>query len=164
MKVLIRKATSEDAKEISEIWTIICSERIYTAVNKPFTVEQEEAYINSLSEREGIFLAINESQIIGFQSLDIWEKFTDSFSHVGTIGTFIHPNWRREKIGRKLADYVFKFARENEYEKLVIYVRENNTSAIKFYKELGFIERGRLIKQVKIDDKYEDEIFMEIFL
>ena len=164
MEILIRKAKAQDAKEISEIWTIICSERIYTAVNKPFTVEQEEVYINSLSEREGIFLAIKENQIIGFQSLDTWAKFTDSFSHVGTIGTFIRPNWRRKKIGRKLADYVFNFARENVYEKLVIYIRANNTSAIKFYKKLGFIERGSLTKQVKIDNQYEDEIFMEIFL
>jgi ribosomal protein S18 acetylase RimI-like enzyme len=164
MAILIRKARSQDAEEISKIWTIICSEKIYTAVNKPFKPEQEEAYIDSLSKREGIFLAIKEGQIVGFQSLESWAKFTDSFNHVGTIGTFIHPDWRRKKIGKTLADYVFNFAQENNYEKLVIYIRATNTSAIKFYKELGFIKRGRLINQVKIDNEYEDEIFMEMFL
>jgi len=164
MELLIRKANPQDADDISALWTIICSERIYTAVNKPFTPQQEKEYITSLSDREGIFLAEKQDRIIGFQTLDKWARFTDSFNHVGTIGTFVHPEWRGKKIGRKLADYTFNFARKNNYEKLVIYIRANNTIAIKFYRKMGFIEKGTLSRQVKIDNQYEDEIFMEMFL
>ena len=59
---------------------------------------------------------------------------------------------------------IFQFARENGYEKLIIYVRAKNTGAIEFYKNLGFIQKGVLSKQVKIDGQYEDENFMEFFL
>jgi len=164
MQTSIRKASIADAKAISSIWEVICSERKYTAVNNPFTPQQEREYISSLSDREGIFIAEIEKQIIAFQSLDLWAKFTDSFDHVATIGTFILPKWRRIYIGRQLAIFTFQFARLNGYKKLIIYVRAQNTGALNFYKNLGFIQKGVLTDQVKIDGQYEDEIFMELFL
>ncbi len=164
MQIDILKATLKDAKSISGIWKVICGERIYTAVNRPFTPEEVQSYIQSLSNREGIFMAIINDSIIGFQSLDLWAKYTDSFDHVGTIGTFVLPEWRNKKVGYKLAESTFEFARSNEFEKLVIYVRSGNKKAQAFYKNLGFIPKGVLTNHVKIDGKYEDEIFMELFL
>lgn len=164
MEISIRKATTQDAEEISSIWTVICSERIFTAVNKPFTPQQERKYISSLSDREGIFVAEIEGQIIGFQSLDKWVEYSDSFDHVGVIGTFILPEWRNKNIGRQLTKYSFNFARKHYYEKIVIYVRASNSGAITFYKDLGFVQKGILSHHVKIDDQYDDEIFMELFL
>jgi len=164
MQPFIRKASTADAKTISSIWEVICAERKYTAINKAFTPQQEREYISSLSDREGIFTAEIEKQIIAFQSLDLWAKYTDSFDHVGTIGTFILPKWRRNSIGRQLANTTFRFARLNSYKKLIIYVRAQNTGALNFYKALGFVQKGILTDQVVIDGQYEDEIFMELFL
>jgi len=164
MEISIRKASVQDAEEISSIWSVICSERIYSAVNNSFTPEQEREYISSLSNRECIFVAEYKSQIIGFQSLDKWAEYSDSFDHVGVIGTFVLPKWRNKKIGRQLAKYTFNFARNNDYEKIVIYVRANNSGAIEFYRKLGFVQKGVLSRQVKIDDQYEDELFLELFL
>ena len=160
----VRRLKVEDAEEISAIWRVICSERVYTAVNKPFTTEQEQKYITSLSKRECIFVADVEDQIVGFQSLDKWAVYSDSFDHVGVIGTFILPQWRKKNIGIKLAEYTFNFARNHYYEKIVIYVRATNSGAIEFYKKLGFVQKGVLSRQVKIENHYEDEIFMELFL
>lgn len=164
MDISIRKATVQDAEEISNIWTVICSERIYSAVNKPFTPQQERKYISSLSDREGIFVAEVEGQIIGFQSLDKWAEYSDSFDHVGVIGTFVLPEWRKKNIGYKLAQFTFNLAKEHDYEKFVIYVRAGNSGAIRFYENLGFVQKGVLSNQVKINGGYEDEIFMEMFL
>lgn len=164
MEIKIRKANAEDAKEISHIWEIICAEKIYTAVSKHFTTEQERRYIINLTDREGIFVAEKEGQIIGFQSLDKWAEYSDSFDHVGVIGTFILPKWRNKMIGSQLAEYTFNFARNNDYEKTIIYVRAKNSGAIAFYRKLGFVQKGVLSNQVKINGIYEDEIFMEMFL
>jgi ribosomal protein S18 acetylase RimI-like enzyme len=164
MDVNIRKATIKDAKSIVNIWKIICAERIYTAISKPFTIKQEEDYIRALSDREGIFIAKVNKQIIGFQSLDLWFKAVDSFDHVGSIGTFVLPKWRRMGVAQLLFNYVLKFARSKKYQKFVIYVRNGNKGAKKFYKSLGFTPKGILTDQVKIDGIYEDEVFMEMFL
>jgi ribosomal protein S18 acetylase RimI-like enzyme len=164
MQIIIRRATSDDAKAISAVWEVVCAERVYTAVNRPFTPQQERDYIASLSDREGIFLAEVDGRVVGFQSLDLWAKYTDSFEHVGVLGTIILPEWRRKEVGRRLAEHTLGFARANGYEKIVIYVRAGNTGARAFYRSLGFVHRGILARQVKIDGRYEDEVFMELFL
>ena len=164
MQNLIRKAIPEDAKGISLIWEVVCAERTFTAINIPFSLEQEKHYIYNLSNREAIFLAEVKNQVIGFQSLDLWAKYTDSFDHVGVLGTFILPEYRQKKCGTQLAKETFSFAQKNNYEKIIIYVRSRNIGAQIFYKKLGFIEKGKLSRQVKIDNQYEDEIFFELFL
>ena len=164
LEVKIRKATPDDAGSISHIWEVVCAERIYTAVSTPFTAKQESEYISSLSEKEGIFVAEFNNKIVGFLSLDLWSKVIDSFKHVGTIGTFILPEWRRKGISYILASHTFDFAKANDYIKIVVYVRKGNEQAIKFYQSLGFLIKGELERQVLIDNVYENEVFMEKFL
>ena len=164
MQVTVRRATLDDAEAISAIWEAVCAERVYTAVNRPFTPQQEREYIGSLADREGVFLAEVDGQVVGFQSLDLWVKYTDSFDHVGVMGTIILPEWRGKGIGRRLAEYTLDFARAHGYEKIVIYVRAGNTGAQAFYRSLGFVPKGVLERHVKIDGQYEDELFLELFL
>ena len=164
MPATIRRATPDDAQAVSAIWDVVCAERVYTAVNRPFTPQQERDYIASLSGREGVFLAEVDNRVVGFQSLDLWAKYTDSFDHVGVMGTIILPAWRRQGIGHRLAEHVLDFARASGYEKIVVYVRAGNAGARAFYRGLGFVLKGVLARQVRIDGQYEDEVFMEFFL
>lgn len=164
MEIEIRRATVDDAQAISAIWEVICAERVYTAVSRPFTAEQEREYIASLSEREAIFLAEADGQVVGFQIIDQWARYSDAFDHVGGMGTFILPQRRHRGIGRRLAEHTLRFARAHGYEKLVIYVRAGNVGAQAFYQGLGFVPKGVLSRQVKIDGQYEDEIFMDLLL
>ena len=80
MEIIIRKATIDDAESITDIWKIICDERIYSAIDEPFSLEEEKRYLSSLSDREGVFLAIVDGKIVGFQTLDLWAKYANSFS------------------------------------------------------------------------------------
>jgi len=162
--VTIRRATPDDAASISAIWQVIAAEKIYSAIDCPFTLEQERAYIASLTEREGVFLAEHAGRVIAFQSLDLWERFIRAMNHVGTIGTQILPEWRGRGIGKQLAAHTLAFAREHAYEKLVIFVRASNTNAQAFYRSLGFQACGRFARQVKIEGQYDDEILMEKIL
>ncbi|MBI5305738.1 MAG: GNAT family N-acetyltransferase [Chloroflexi bacterium] len=160
----IRRATPDDAPSIVAIWQEIAAERIYSAIDRPFTLEQEREYVASLSEREGVFVAEQDGRVIAFQTLDLWARFIRSMDHVGTIGTEILREWRGRGIGRQLAAHTIAFAREHGYEKLVIFVRASNANAQQFYLGLGFTPCGKFARQVLIDDKYDDEILMELFL
>ncbi|MCX8068237.1 MAG: GNAT family N-acetyltransferase [Anaerolineae bacterium] len=161
---IVRRATLSDAEALSAIWEVICAERVYSAVSRPFTPQQEREYLASLSDREGVFVAEVDGEVVGFQSLDRWARYTDSFDHVGTLGTFVLPPWRRRGVGRCLAEYTLAFARTHGYEKLVVYVRASNQGALSFYQRLGFRPCGILTRQVRIDGQYDDEIFLELFL
>ena len=141
----------------------MAAERIYTAIDQVWTVEQEARYLASLSHREAFHVAVDASVgIVGFQSLDLWSSILSSMSHVGQIGTFLLPAWRGRGIGRHLWSATEAFAREAGYRKLAIQVRASNTVAQSFYRRLGFTECGRLTGQVIIDGVEDDEVLMEL--
>jgi len=88
----VRRATEADADGIVAIWQVIAAERSYSAIDQPWTVEQERRYLFSLSPREAIHVAVSSSgHIVGFQSLDPWAPAIHSMRHVAQLGTFLLP-------------------------------------------------------------------------
>ena len=161
---VIRKATEADAEAIIAILEGIASERIYTAIN-PWSAGRQRQHLVSLSAREAIHAAETERQaIIGYQTMELWAPTLDSMAHVGQIGTFLRPEWRRRGIGEALFESTLVFARRHNFLKFVIQVRSSNASAQSFYQRLGFRECGRLTRQVRMGEQEEDEILMEFFL
>ena len=163
MKTLqVRRASPADAAGIVAVLEVVAAERIYSAIDQVWTVEQEARYLASLSPREAFHVAVEASAgIIGFQSLDLWSSILTSMAHVGQIGTFLLPAWRGRGVGRHLWSATEVFAREAGYRKLAIQVRASNLGAQAFYRRLGFTECGRLTRQVSIDGVEDDEVLME---
>jgi RimJ/RimL family protein N-acetyltransferase len=161
----VRRALSEDAPGIVAVLAVVVDERVHSAIASVWSVEQERTYLESLSAREVIHVAEDGAhRIVGLQILDRWSPMLDSMAHVGQVGTFLLPAWRGRGVGRELWKATVGFAREARYEKLVVQVRGVNTQARSFYRRLGFVECGRLSRQVMIDNTYDDEILMELFL
>jgi len=160
----IRRAVSDDAAAIVSVLAIVAAERVHSAIDRAWTVEQERGYLESLSPREVIHVATTErSEIVGLQVLDRWSTL-ESMAHVGQIGTFLLPAQRGRGIGHQLWAATASFAREAGYRKLVIQVRATNALAQAFYRGLGFRECGRLTRQVVIDGIEDDEVLMERFV
>jgi len=161
----IRRASEADSEGVLAVLKIVAAERIYSAIDRPWALEQERIYLRSLSRREATHVAVTDSgEVIGFQNLDLWAAVVHSMSHVGQIGTFLMPAWRRQGVGHALFRVTQEFAREADYGKFVIQVRASNSSAQAFYESLGFRECGRFSRQVRIDNHEDDEIMMEYFL
>ncbi|MCB1983860.1 MAG: ribosomal protein S18-alanine N-acetyltransferase [Burkholderiales bacterium] len=57
-------------------------------------------------------------------------------AHILTLG--INPRWQNKGLGRKLLNYLFELARENNAKSMLLDVRESNHGAAKLYKQLGF--------------------------
>jgi len=161
----IRPAGESDSEGILAVLKVVAAERIYSAIDRPWAVEQERIYLRSLSLREATHIAVAGSgEVIGFQNLDLWATVVHSMRHVGQIGTFLMPAWRRQGVGHTLFGITQAFARHADYSKFVIQVRGSNSSAQAFYTSLGFRECGRFSRQVRIDNQEDDEIMMEYFL
>jgi ribosomal protein S18 acetylase RimI-like enzyme len=162
----IRIARPDDAAGIAAVMEVIAGERKYSAIDRAWSVDQERRYMESLSPREAIHVAVDAGgtgRIVGLQIVDRWSAL-DSTSHVGQLGTFLLPAWRRQGVGRELSHATLAFAREAGYKKIVIYVRASNGEAQAFYQRLGFLPCGRLTKQVIIDGVADDEVMMELHL
>ncbi len=161
----IRRAVPDDAAGIVAVLRIVAAERVYSAIDRVWTVESERRYMESLSPREAIHIAVDEARsIVGLQTLDRWSSILDSMAHVGQVGTFLLPEWRGQGVARQLWNATSAFARGADYRKLVIYVRGSNARAQAFYGHLGFQPCGRLARQVVIDGVEDDEVLMELFL
>jgi GNAT superfamily N-acetyltransferase len=165
MDIKIRPVAHDDAEGVLEVLNSVVRERKYSSFAKILAVEEERQFIASLGERSGLFVAELDGRIIGFQTIEPFATYnTPSMDHVGIMGTFVHADFRGQGIGRQLAEASLQFAQEKGYEKVVIYVRASNKAAQEFYQKRGFVPKGTLEKQVKIDGEYDDEIFMEMFL
>ena len=160
----MRKAVPPDATGVVTVLEAVTAERIHSAIDQVWTVEQETHYLESLTPREVFHVAVDAGAgIVGFQSLDLWSSVLSSMAHVGQVGTFLLPGWRGLGVGRQLWTATEAFAREAGYRKLAIQVRASNTIAQAFYRRLGFQECGRLTRQVIIDGIEDDEVLMEYF-
>jgi RimJ/RimL family protein N-acetyltransferase len=155
----------DDAASIAGVLQRVTAERIHSAIEKAWTVEQQGVYLASLSNREAFHVATADAgDVIGYQSLDLYSRALTSMAHVGQLGTFILPGWRGRGVGTALFQATQRFARAVAYRKFLIQVRASNAAAQRFYNKLGFIECGRLTAQVTIDGREDDEILMEYFV
>lgn len=144
--------------------TAIAGERVHSAIDRAWTIDQERRYLDSLSPREIVHVAVDErSEIVGVQILDRWSTL-GSMAHVGQLGTFILAAERRRGVGHQLWNATLPFARQAGYRKLVIQVRSGNAPAQAFYQGIGFRECGRLRRQILIDGREDDELLMELFV
>jgi RimJ/RimL family protein N-acetyltransferase len=163
--VTVRQAAPSDAAGIARVLETVARERVHSAIERAWTADEQRAYLASLSEREAFHVAVTAAgDVVGYQSLDRYSTALSSMAHVGTLGTFLLPDWRQRGVGRSLFDATLAFALSHAYRKLVIQVRGTNVPAQRFYARLGFVECGRLRAQVMVDGAEDDEIVMELFL
>lgn len=162
-KLIIRPVRLKDSGAISKIINSIVAERNLTTFSET-SEEEERRYIRSLVKNENIFVAEFDGKVVGFQTIGQFPDTTDANRHVGTMGTFLQKDYRKRGFGTELAKETFRWARRNGFEKLVIWVFEDNVQGLKFYEKLGFKPVGKWTKQVKIENEYHNEIVLEKFL
>ncbi len=160
----IRKATEDDAEQVAAVINHVIAAGRYTIFDRPFSISEEKEFISSLSRRSVLFVAEAQSRIIGVQSLDLFSGFAASVQHVATMGTWLHRDFRGSGLGRRLAEASFGFARERDYLKIVIEVLADNDRALCFYRGLGFRDIGTAKRQVKLNGRFHDEIYLEKIL
>lgn len=165
MRMTIRPATPADAAGIIAILNPIIHTGLYTALDTPFTEEQEREFITTFPAR-GIFnVATNdEDAIAGFQNVEPFASYTRAFDHVGVIGTYVDLNRRRQGIAAQLFAQTEKAALAKGYEKLFAFVRADNPAALATYKRQGFEVIGTARRHARIQGRYIDEQMIEKLL
>lgn len=161
---VIRPAQVEDAEAIAAVWRAIVTEGGHSVVDRPFTPEQQRAYLEQMPPRARIMVAVVGDIVAGFQTLDLYATYTGAMDHVGVLGTFVVAPLRGRHIGRALSQATFEYARGAGFSKFVVSVRADNPGAQAFYASLGFQPCGRLKRQAFIQGRYVDELLFEVFL
>lgn len=158
----VRRDDLQDAGGVADVLNSVIAEGRYTALAGHWTAEAEQAFLQSLGPRSEVFVAEVAGRIVGFQVIEPFVTYTSTMDHVAHFGTYVCADFRRCGIGRRLAQATLAFAREQGYEKSVVYVMADNELGLAYYRRLGFEERGILCCQTKIGNVYHDEVFMEL--
>jgi L-amino acid N-acyltransferase YncA len=166
MTLAIRDVAPADAEGLVRVLNPIIEARVYTALDTPFTVDAEREYIDRFPARGIWKVAVREGdgRIVGFQVMEPYATYTHAFDHVGTLGTYVDLECRRQGVARQLFAATFDAARAKGYEKVFTFVRADNPAALQTYLTHGFVIVGMAKRQARIDGQYVDEILIERWL
>jgi len=163
MELSVRDVEPGDAEALLEILNPIIETRMYTALDTPFSIEEERDFIANFPRRGIWKVAVRRAdrKLVAFQILEPFATYTKAFDHVGTLGTFVELGLRRQGIAKRLFEATFAAARRAGYEKLFTFVRADNPAALQTYLGQGFLIVGTAKDHAKIDGRYIDEILIE---
>lgn len=83
-------------------------------------------------------------------------------SHTGSFGVMIDKEYRGLGMGKLLIRALLEWAEKNPLiEKVSLGVFSTNQRAIALYKSLGFVEEGRKVNEIRMNDnEYVDDVLM----
>lgn len=164
-QIKIRAATEEDAENMLAIQSEVLVEEdflITTLEEFQQTIGEQKKWIQAklANERELILIAQYQEKIVGW--LVFQSPNRKRLAHTGSFGMMILKEYRGLGIGKRLLEKLLKWAELNPYiEKISLGVFSTNERAIALYKKMGFVEEGRKINEIKLNDKqYIDDVLM----
>ena len=163
-RILLRRATRRDIRDIVRLWQALADERKYIGTDR-VTVEQKSRWVKSIRDRGVLWvLAELESDLVGSLSLARYRD-SEKTRHVRNLAMGVAREYRGMGVGTALMDYAVRWARrQRSVKKIVLSVFSTNTKAIALYRKFGFAYEGRRKKQFLIQGKYVDEIMMGRFM
>jgi ribosomal protein S18 acetylase RimI-like enzyme len=149
--MVIREARKEDADEIARlghIWHDNVEEE---------NIKNTFLEIFDLSVRHFVFVAEEDSQIVGFSHWVLFRHLAFGIKIGELESIFVHPDYRKRGIGRALMLAGMKTTREvGAIEYRVSDVVPSNLPALILYEKMGFVNLTFLLGKHKADIE-EDE-------
>ncbi len=139
----------------------VARERRYLAIVEGFPVEQNALWVAvNRSRGNPLHVALDGERVIGW--CEIRREILPGRGHGGTLGIGVRGPYRGAGLGRRLIEAALADAWRRGFERIELWVRGPNTTAIGLYASAGFVEEGRRRDAVRLDDGPEDEILMAI--
>ena len=162
--IVIREGMLTDAENMLKIQKEVIEEEAFllsdpAEFNK--TVDDQKHWIRRIlqNEREKILIAEVEGKMAGWLVFQSPNRLR--LNHTGSFGMMVQKEYRNMQIGRKLLEALLIWAENHqEIEKVGLGVLSTNERAIHLYRSLGFVEEGRKVNEVKIGNRYVDDILM----
>ena len=167
-EVLIREIKPDDAESsIRFSKQIFGLPTVLTTLNEfNQTVESQTKWIQSFDKSQTKFalVGIHNKEVVGL--LDFSTSNRERLKHGGAFGVSVLPEFQNNGIARAMIKLLLEWASKSPLvEKVVLKVSSNNPKAVKLYQSLGFVEEGRMTKEIKLEDgTYVDTIVMAQFV
>lgn len=161
---MICEATESDLMGILEIYNdaIINTTAIYAY--EPHDIEERKQWYYERKEKGQPVLVFKENnQIIGFATFEQFRGYP-AFKYSLEHSVYVHKNYRKRGIGKKLMKELIKVADENGYAIMVAAIDSENKGSIELHKKLGFKYTGTIEKSGFKFGKWLNLVFYELKL
>ena len=141
---IIRKIELKDAGELCNI----CSEEMVYECDSDLVKSKIEKLD---SKREAVFVAEEESQLLGFIHVERYEVlYFESMANI--LGLAVKKDFQKQGLGKALLLAAENWAQENGIHLMRLNSGINRTDAHGFYEHLGYVsekEQKRFVKNLK---------------
>ncbi len=139
----------------------VARERRYLAFLEAPSLENMRTFVlDNIQRGRPEFVVVSAGEVVGW--CDVLPKERPTYAHSGVLGMALLPPFRGQGIGADLIQRSLDAARTFGLHRVELTVRENNTSAVKLYKKVGFEVEGLLRDAVQVDGVYENVILMAV--
>ncbi|QEK13126.1 GNAT family N-acetyltransferase [Crassaminicella thermophila] len=167
-KLIIRKATSEDAEKTANYKTVIAGESDFLTFGEneiAITTEKERESIESINCKDNsiMIIALLDDEIVGLIVFRGGDRVR--VRHVGEIGVTVRKSHWGLGIGSFLFEFLIEWAKQTGIiRKMNLRVRTDNENAIKLYEKYGFKKEGILKRDFYINGIFYDSISMGLLI
>jgi RimJ/RimL family protein N-acetyltransferase len=140
----------------------VAREKKYLAfLEAPPLEETTKFVLNNMEQKNPQFVVLSDGDVVGWCDVLCNTKRT-VYSHCGTLGIGLLPEFRGQGIGRQLMQTTLDAAWQFGITRIELTVREHNANAIALYKSFGFKIEGLQRNAVRIDGQYQNVYAMAL--
>ncbi|WP_458353229.1 arsinothricin resistance N-acetyltransferase ArsN1 family A [Peribacillus frigoritolerans] len=161
--MIIREALETDMGSVKEIYNQGIEDRIATLETELKNQAYMEEWFSKHSGRYEVIVAELEGEIVGWASLNQYND-RSAYNGVADLSVYISRGHRGKGIGGLLLQSIENHAKENDFNKIVLFTFPFNQSGQGLYRKQGFREVGVFKNQGIMDGEYVDVMAMEKLL
>jgi ribosomal protein S18 acetylase RimI-like enzyme len=161
--IIIRKLPQSRWKEYKELrLEALRSDPI--AFGSSYEEEIELTQTDWKKRMKNVLFAEHDKTIVGM--VVYFFKTNRKARHIAHIfGVYVKKRYRGHGIASALIENALRKIKDNEsIVKINLTVNPTQVDAVRLYEKFGFKKVGKLSKELKIHDKFYDELVMELFI
>jgi|RhiMetdeSRZDD1v2_1073273.scaffolds.fasta_scaffold43072_9 ribosomal protein S18 acetylase RimI-like enzyme len=148
MNIEIREAHDDDTEKLFALYRLVVEERNAFPAAPPATREDfERAW---LSDKTIVLVATLDDRLAG--SYHLVPNYSGRAGHIGNAGYMVHPDFRRQGIGRALVEHSIEEAPRHGFDALMFNLVFESNPARYLYEGFGFKAVGRVPEAVEGED------------
>lgn len=129
--MIIREATTKDIDQIHDLGKDV---EEFNTTDEVVTFWPKYILKNCVNSKTDFIIIAEEKEIIGFTIAN----YNPVFKKAIIENIFVHPDFRGQKVGKKLLDNLMAKLEQIGCEYVCILTESNNKNSIKFYQKMGF--------------------------
>lgn len=161
--IKVRQIKSEDAEKYMNLYSKLDEEttfRLYEPNERKVSLTEQVAEIENIinNNNSTIIVAEDGDELVGY--LSAFGRNQNRVKHTVTIGIAILQSHVGKGIGTMLFKELEIWAKAHNKHRLELTVMENNPSAYKLYRKMGFEDEGIKKDSLFVNGEYINDIYM----